>query len=386
MFNLKKYKFRRVYILVMLIILILLIFLYKNKSPQEDKNEEELVFFSVNAFTAVNEYAEQNKPIYDVSDIKSKRQKEKFDKNFGKELLKLLDSPLLPVSVNKMVIWRSDPIDKETYIENKLTILTSNSSAAFAYLLVPKNISFPAPLVLAMHAHGNTKYGAAETIGNKGNPELFYGKELAERGYVVFAMDASSFGERLDFSQDSVEVQEKKYAQDLFELGYSPLGITIQEDIRILDFLTSFSSIDKDNIGCIGHSFGGVRCMYLSALDERIKVTVLSNSVEKFREPIEFGGTQTWLSIVPDIAKYTGGNGMLALISPRPLMVLYSENDPIFPAEYLKLLIPPIKNIYKMLEQEKNLAIIEIPNKIHEFPKEYREQAYEFLDKHLKNN
>src|SRR3989344_739548 len=384
MFNLKKYKFRRVYILVMLIILILLIFLYKNKSPQEDKNEEELVFFSVNAFTAVNEYAEQNKPIYDVSDIKSKRQKEKFDKNFGKELLKLLNSPLLPVSVNEMVIWLSDPIDKETYIENKLTILTSNSSAAFAYLLVPKNISFPAPLVLAMHAHGNTKYGAAETIGNKGNPELFYGKELAERGYVVFAMDASAFGERLDFSQDSVEVQEKKYAQDLFELGYSPLGITIQEDIRILDFLTSFSSIDKDNIGCIGHSFGGVRCMYLSALDERIKVTVLSNSVGKFRREYNKSIVHTWLTLLPGIAKYTEVNGILALISPRPLMVLYSENDPIFPKSEVEDEIHKLEKLYERLGQDDKFTKIYLKKIAHEFPLSYHEQAYEFLDKHLK--
>ena len=387
MFNLKENKFRILYISILLLFLIL--FVYKNLPKEEIKNPEAyLSSFAVNSFSAVNRDAEKNKPLYDVSEIKTRKQKEKFDKSFGKELSSLLSSPLIPISVNKMVINYEAPIDKGKYSENKMTIATTNSSGTLVYFLAPKDIKFPAPLIIAMHQRGDTKYGSAEAIGNIGDETMFYGKELAERGYFVFAMDTSTFGMRQDIINDSHEVRENRAAQDLFELGYSPIGITINEDIRALDFLlNSFPEIDKNNIGCIGHSYGGVRCMYLAAIDKRIKVAVLSNSIENFREPPSFGGTQTWLSILPGIAKYTNGDAVLALISPRPLMIIYTENDPIFPKDFIeKQIFKPITDLYKTLEKEENLKIGLIPNKAHEFPLEYHEQAYQFLDKHLKTN
>ena len=173
----------------------------------------------------------------------------------------------------------------------------------------------------------------------------------------------------------------------MVEFGYSPLGVIIQEDIRALDFLLSrFPEIDQNKIGCIGHSFGGIRCMYLAAIDNRIKVIALSNSIERFRESPNFGGVQTWMAILPKIAQYTGGNGMLALISPRPLILFYSENDPIFPAEDVEFLMDPLKKVYDLLGKKDNLKIIKIQNSAHEFPTEYHYLAYEFFDKYFKNN
>ncbi len=386
--SLLKNKLRLFYILV--IVFIIAVFIYKNVKISENNideiaaESEKPKFLFLNSFTAVNDYAFKNKPEFDVSQIKTKKQKEEFSKKLKKEIFKLTEFPLKPKPVSKMLAEKKE-FDDEAFIVQKLSILTSNSTISYAYLLVPKNISFPAPLIIAMHQRGDTKYGSEEIIGRIGDPSLFYGKELVERGYIVFSMDASSFGERKDFSGDSIDVREKRAAQDLIEFGYSPLGITIQEDIRSLDFLTNINIVDKNNIGCIGHSFGGVRCMYLAALDERIKVTVLSSSVSKFREDPRFGGTQTWLSILPNIARITTISGILSLISPRPLMIIYTENDPIYPAVDVELVKLDLMDLYLLLKQEQNLVFLRIPGRAHEFPIEYHEQAYEFFDKHLKN-
>ena len=243
-----------------------------------------------------------------------------------------------------------------------------------------------------MHQHsGNYEYGKEEAAGNIGDKNMFFGRELVERGYVVFAMDAPLFGENNQFFENSgirnsPTVEEEFATQSLLLYGYTPLGTIVQQDLTALNFLLALDNIDKDNIGCIGHSFGGVRCMYLSAVDKRIKATVLANSVGNFRREYDKSIVHTWLTLLPGIAKYTEINGILALISPRPLMVLYSENDPIYPAVYVNMLIPPIKEIYKLLEQKENFVTIEIPDKVHNFPSEYRELAYEFFDKYLKNN
>ena len=379
-----------IFFLVFILIILSYFYLKDDKVYIEtiETIEKSEVYYYI--FASITEIHKKDNLEFDITKIDNLREKNKFDKKLKQKVIKLLKMPN-PVVLNPKVDIVED-IDKGKYIQRKIRLYTAPFTFSYAYLLIPKEETAERKVVIVMHQHGgNYEYGKEEAAGNIGNENMFFGRELVERGYVVFAMDAPLFGENNQFFQNSgirnsPAVEEEFATQSLLLYDYTPLGIIVEQDLTALNFLLNLEGVDKDNIGCIGHSFGGVRCMYLSALDERIKVTVLSNSVEKFREPIEFGGTQTWLSIVPDIAKYTGGNGMLALISPRPLMVLYSENDPIFPAEYLKLLIPPIKNIYKMLEQEKNLAIIKIPNKIHEFPKEYREQAYEFLDKHLKNN
>ena len=193
--------------------------------------------------------------------------------------------PLVKIPVSEIPGSEIETIDKGLYIQKKINILTSESTAANAYLLIPKNILGPMPAVIAMHQHGgNYEYGKEEVVGNIGDPDLAYGKELAERGYVVFAMDAPLFGEESAMKAgNSGEKTEVFSAQGLFVLGHSPFGVVVQEDLAGLDYLSSLDFVDKDRIGCIGHSFGGVRCMYLSALDERVKAVVLSNSVANLK-------------------------------------------------------------------------------------------------------
>ena len=366
------------------LILIVIAFVYFNKDKESEKKEIEKAY--INAFASVKG-VEQNKiPEFDITKIGNKREKSSFDKRLREKILELIKSPLNKIPVSEMFIGRESIVDKGKYVEQKIRIFTSDSTIAYAYLLIPKDISLPAPAIIAMHQHGGTKYGAEEIIGNIGDNILFYGKELAERGYVVFAMDAPLFGEESAMKAgNSGEKTEVFSAQGLFVLGHSPLGVVVQEDLAGLDYLSSLDFVDKDRIGCIGHSFGGVRCMYLSALDERVKAVVLSNSVANLKFNYETGNTHTWFSILPGIAKYAETNSILALISPRSLLIFYSEKDPIFILYEAEKQIEPLKGLYNKLNKKESFASVKIPGKAHEFPIEYHEQAYEFLDKNLKN-
>ncbi len=367
---------------VLLVILILTyIFIIKREETEEEFILPETA--PVDTFSSVRITTGQIDPIYDSKNIQKERNKNKFDKQLREKLIELLNMPLTPPPISKIFRRTFYEKDKGTYIEKKISLITSNFSVAYAYLLIPKNIEFPAPAVIAMHQHGGTKYGSEEIIGNIGDPTLAYGKELAERGYIVFAMDAPTFGERNDQNDDSFEVREKGEAQDLFKRGYSPLGIIVQEDLISLDYLTSLDIVDKENIGCIGHSFGGIRCMYLSALDKRIKVTVLSSSVGSVRQDPTLGATHSWLTILPGLAKYTETSGILALISPRPLMIVYTD-DPIYFIEDTDQVIKEVNRIYEVIKAREKFYPIFIPGIHHEFPKEIHDEAYGFLDKYLK--
>ena len=143
--------------------------------------------------------------------------------------------------------------------------------------------------------------------------------------------------------------------------------------------------VDKENVGCIGHSFGGIRCMYLAALDERVKAVVLSGSIAGIRKVQESGITYTWLNILPGIGKYAETKEILGLIAPRPLMTFSGGKDPIFPIEESKEQLVSLEELYKRLGKENNNKNVFMINKYHEFPVEFHEMAYKFLDDNLKD-
>ena len=377
-----------IFFLVFILIILSYFYLKDDKVYIEtiETIEKSEVYYYI--FASITEIHKKDNLEFDITKIDNLREKNKFDKKLKQKVIKLLKMPN-PVVLNPKVDIVED-IDKGKYIQRKIRLYTAPFTFSYAYLLIPKEETAERKVVIVMHQHGgNYEYGKEEAAGNIGNENMFFGRELVERGYVVFAMDAPLFGENNQFFQNSgirnsPAVEEEFATQSLLLYDYTPLGIIVEQDLTALNFLLNLEGVDKDNIGCIGHSFGGARCMYLSALDERIKVTVISNSVGKFRREYNKSIVHTWLTLLPGIAKYTEVNGILALISPRPLMVLYSENDPIFPKSEVEDEIHKLEKLYERLGQDDKFTKIYLKKIAHEFPLSYHEQAYEFLDKHLK--
>ena len=180
----------------------------------------------------------------------------------------------------------------------------------------------------------------------------------------------------------SRKVSEELAAQSLFSLGIPLLSVVVHEDLISLNYLYSLEFVDKEKIGCIGFSFGGTRCNYLAALDDRIKVVALVDSVSYLVTKRIVA--RTWFAILPGLAQNTGKKGLLALITPRPLMIVYSENDPVFPLEEAEDVIKDLSSLYDRLGYKKNIQTIYLPNQDHVFPTETREEVYKFFDQYFK--
>ncbi len=378
-----KFKFIKVFIILLVISSI-----NSCKENQGLDNNSEISKDIWFAFFGVKYIERNQEPKFDISDIKDDRDKITFDKKLRYKLFELMNMPL--IQFKKPKIDEITSIDKGDYTEKKIFLYTSNMTGRYAYLLVPKIINRKMPAVMAMHQHGGFyEYGKDEVVGNAGNKDLFYGKELAERGYVVLAIDAPLFGDSylsVKETNTSPEIMEEIQAQQLIEIGHPPIGIMIQEEIMALNILSSLSYVDNNRIGCIGHSMGGTRCMYLAALDNRIKSTVLSSSVANIRQHAESAILKTWLTVLPGVAKYVDTEGLLTLIAPRSLMIIYSEEDPIFPKIEAENKINKTAELYKKLGKETYFSSIYLPKVGHELPREARERAYNFFEKHLKNS
>lgn len=260
-----------------------------------------------------------------------------------------------------------------------------------AYLYLPRTPSpgKKLPAVIALH---ETDMPGKKSVDGEGSYEksrqtLGYGKELAERGYVVIAPDYPSFGESVpyDFGNDDYESGTMK---------------GIFNHIRCLDLLQHLEIVDKNRIGAIGHSLGGHNAIFLSAFDPRVKVTVSS-----------CGWTQLdYYDIGPAASERYGGrlgpfaqdrymplwknygldgsrkpfefHQLLSAIAPRAFFSSSPAGDKNFDVEGVKEGIRLAQMGYNFLEAGENLRVT-YPDSGHEFPASAREEAYRFMDKIL---
>ncbi|MHB0956010.1 MAG: alpha/beta hydrolase family protein [Pirellulaceae bacterium] len=191
------------------------------------------------------------------------------------------------------------------------------------YLLLPNGASRKErkwPALVAFHP--TTSATIDEIAGVSGPESAHLGLKLAQRGFAVFCprcflwQDAPSFDE-------AVRRHRERHPQSL---GMAKM---LYDAMRAVDVLESLPQIDRTRIGAVGHSLGAKETLYLAAWDERVKVAVASEGGIGFR-------FTNW-----DAPWYLGealGGGdedlplnhhqLLALIAPRPFLILGGESGP----------------------------------------------------------
>ncbi len=247
-----------------------------------------------------------------------------------------------------------------------------------AFLFLPKVGQASQPAILCLHQ--TTNIGKSEPAGQGGNPNLHYALHLAQRGYVTLAPDYPSFG---DYPFDFAPAH-----------GYTSGSMkAIYDNIRAVDLLQSLPDVDKDRIGCIGHSLGGHNTMFTAFFEPRIKCLVSNCGFTRFHK--YYGGAlKGWTSSrymplidsrhhnSPDEVPFDFPE-IVAGFAPRPFLASSPIGDSNFEVSGVKDSIASAKPIYELLGAADNLQA-NYPNCAHDFPEDVRKVAYEFFDKHLK--
>lgn len=270
-----------------------------------------------------------------------------------------------------------EPVEKYTRI--KLTYVPEAGDRVPAYLLVPHNLTAPAAAMLCLHPT-HFELGKAQLLGLGGKVSRFYAHELAERGMVCLVPDYPGFGDyQFDFA-----TQARHYASGTMK--------AIWNNIRGLDLLESLPCVDRNAIGCIGHSLGGHNSLYTAAFDVRIRAVVTSCGFNAF-EDYYGGNLKGWTSdrYMPRIASEYGSDParmpfdfpeVLAAIAPRPLFVNAPLNDANFAVVGVRKCQQAVEPVYKLLGKSDAVTFV-YPDAEHDFPDQVREQAYEWLKKQL---
>jgi dienelactone hydrolase len=238
------------------------------------------------------------------------------------------------VPLRPEVLERADEGD---YLREKVVFDSEQFMSVVAWVLVPKGLKRGErrPGILCAHGHGVGKDGLV------GVADCAYQKNfaitLARRGYVAIAPDWRCFGERTDSdawvrrpSRDGCNVAY--LAMGYF--GFHMLALQVWDGMRTLDYLSSRKEVDAKRIGCIGCSFGGTMTTYLSALEPRIKASVICCYISTLRDAFTRGlGNFCGVQYMPGLAKYGDIPEVAMLIAPKPLQVQVGEQDQCFVRE-----------------------------------------------------
>jgi dienelactone hydrolase len=269
--------------------------------------------------------------------------------------------------------------DCGSFVRYRISFAAEPRDRVPAYLLLPKGSEKRRPAMLCLHQ--TTTLGKGEPAGLGGRASLHYARELAERGYVCLVPDYPSFGEYpFDFRRQAGHYQSGSMK-------------AIWNNLRALDVLESLPEVDRNQIGCIGHSLGGHNSLFTAVFDQRIRAVVTSCGFTAFHD--YYGGDLTgWTSdrYMPRIREVYASSPdrvpfdfheVLAAIAPRPVFVCAPQRDDNFAVDGVRKVVAEAQKVYALAPGQ-DLLVADYPDCEHDFPSEVREHAYRWLDRHLR--
>jgi len=287
-------------------------------------------------------------------------------------------------------------IDRGSYVARKVVFNLTAESRVQGLMLVPKGKG-PFPAALMLHDHGS-KFDIgkeklikpwdndARLTSSQGWADKFFsgrypGDALAERGYVVLALDALGWGDRAALTFE----MQQAVAANTFNLGSSMAGIMALEDARGADFLASQPEVDKKKVAAVGFSMGAFRAWQVAALSDSITAAVVVNwmaTTDGLMVPgnNQLKGSSAWNMLHPGVLRYLDFPDVASLAAPKPMLIFAGEKDPLFPVDSVKAAYGKMANVWGAWKASDKLDTRMLPG-THEYLKDAQEASFDWLDK-----
>ena len=217
---------------------------------------------------------------------------------------------------------------------------------------------------------------------------------LVKRGFVVLTYDPVGQGERSQF-WDSARGESRfnrvcgehcVLGNPLYLLGTSLAKYRIWDGMRAIDYLTSLEDVDPGRIGCVGNSGGGTLTAYIAALDERVRVPIISCYItalpHRMRTRIEADpDSDPEQDIFGFVEQGIDHAGLLAMMTPRPTLICAAQRD-FFPIEGTRQTFAEVQHLYEVAGTAEQLRLVEA-NARHGLSLTLREAAYGWFQRWL---
>jgi len=223
----------------------------------------------------------------------------------------------------------------------------------------PTNAKGPLPVVLCPNGHwGDSRFNGCVQMRCA---------MLARMGAIAMSIGSFGWGSSPDQAVRRIHVRS--------------LALTMQtwNNMRALDFLLSLDEADPNRVAVTGASGGGSQTLLLTALDERVKVSVPVAMVSSYM----FGGClcESGKPIHRSKEHFTNNVEITAMAAPRPMLIISDGKD--WTSNTPQVEYPFIKKIYNLFGQKNKVANAHFPFEGHDYGPNKRRAMYRFMAKHL---
>lgn len=273
--------------------------------------------------------------------------------------------------------------DEPEFTGYRLSVRVYDGVHAYGILLVPKNVK-PGerrPAVFTQHGFGGKPEDA---IGVADNPRMDatyskFGRELARRGYIVFAPMISAQN-----TADRTALVRRAHL-----VGLTPVGIEIKKTSRVLDYLETLPFADKERFAFYGLSYGGFTALWTGPVEPRFKAVVCSGYFNDWNlktTDLTEGTSFLFYKDVFDMFNFDilhkfNHSDLASLVPPRAFMIEIGSRDgiEIEPRRFVDAELARVTELYSKLGIPKKgrIARFDGPHKID------GGEAYPFLDEML---
>ncbi len=242
----------------------------------------------------------------------------------------------------------------------------------------PAKQDAPLPTILYVCGHGGAKIDGV-SYGNKTTYQ-HHGTWFAKNGYTCLILDTLQLGE-IEGTHHGTHHLGRWWWNSR---GYTPAGVEAWNGIRALDYLETRPEVDKARLGVTGRSGGGAYTMWIAALDERIQVAAPVAGVTSMMNQVVDGCVEGHCDCMFQVNTYRWDFPLVtALIAPRPLMILNTDKDSIFPLDGVVDVYQKTRSVYEAMGALDRIgfACYEGP---HKDTQPLRVSAFHWFERHFK--
>lgn len=220
--------------------------------------------------------------------------------------------------------------------------------------------------------------------GRNGNKTAYQSNGIwfARHGYVCLVIDTVQRGEIKG-------VHHGTYSHNRWwwhSRGYTSAGVECWNGIRGIDYLTTRGDVDAERIGVTGISGGGAVSFWLAAADKRVKVAVPISGMADLPSYLSDQVINEHCDCMFMHNTYEWPWGRIgALVAPRPLLFVNSDQDPIFPMNANERVINRLESFYSLFGAGDRVdSVVSVGG--HAYREDIRKATYRFLNIYLKND
>ena len=215
------------------------------------------------------------------------------------------------------------------------------------------------PAILCWHGHGD--FGKEAVMGGDASPEMRdnialhnydYGRQMAEKGFVTFAIDWIGIGERNDNNKPNWRHQNNGenwcnlYYLSATMLGMTSISINVAHGMAATDFACSLPMVDPERLGVMGLSGGGTMTVWSALCDERFKAAEVICYSDLWAHMGYRDLNYCGMQVAPGLFTLVDIPELHGLIAPRPLLEDIGVYDTCFLIDTARACYDQVEQIY----------------------------------------